>query len=210
MAFENQPVTELRVPDNAGVDASGAVNPGLVVTTTIPAELVSWYGVTPAAAQFYYGADPDVYWFDLVFSTIRIHGYVYQNAEIRELYREPLSSPPTDTGVFTVPPLARFQSGVTLDSWLDVAGNLNARGVVYSVAYSGTTDASGFLTVTHGAPWTPIGGWFITTNPAGSFAQAWGIDNIGVTTCRLRFTATNAATGPLVSTAVSGRLFLIK
>lgn len=79
---------------------------------------------------------------------------------------------------------------------------------VYSTAYSGTTDASGFLTVTHGAPWTPVAGWFITTNPASSFAQAWGIDSFNATTCRLRIA--NANGGALASSAVVGRLFLMK
>lgn len=79
----------------------------------------------------------------------------------------------------------------------------------YSVAYSGTTDANGFLTVTHGAGFTPAGGWAATTNPASSFAQFWGIDTIGATTVRLRFTSA-AALGALASTAVQGRLFLVR
>lgn len=94
------------------------------------------------------------------------------------------------------------------DDSLEVGGSINASGIVYSVAYSGTTDGSGFLTITHGAPWTPVAGWAITTNPASSFAQVWGIDNIGATTCRLRIA--NANGGALASSAISGRLFLIK
>lgn len=108
-----------------------------------------------------------------------------------------------------------YADQLSINGPVDVTGKANflgavdGPGIVYHTAYSGTTDASGFLTVTHGAPWTPTAGWFITTNPAGSFAQAWGIDNIGATTARLRFTST-AATGALASTAVSGRLFLVK
>lgn len=79
----------------------------------------------------------------------------------------------------------------------------------YSVAYSGTTDANGFLTVTHGAPFTPVGGWAVTTNPGASFALFWGIDTIGATTVRLRF-ANAGGDGPLVSLAATGRLFLVR
>lgn len=88
------------------------------------------------------------------------------------------------------------------------AARLNSL-AVYTVTYSGTTDASGFLTVSHGAPWAPTGGWYITTNPAASFAQPWGIDNITATQCRLRL-ANAAGTGALANSAVQGRLFLIK
>jgi hypothetical protein len=81
--------------------------------------------------------------------------------------------------------------------------------IPYSVAYSGTTDANGFLTVTHGAPFTPVGGWAVTTNPSSSFALFWGIDTIGATTVRLRF-ANAGGDGPLVSLAAIGRLFLVR
>lgn len=91
---------------------------------------------------------------------------------------------------------------------LIVDGALDAKGVVYSTTYSGTTDASGFLTVPHGQSFTPIAAWFINTNPAGSFAVAWGVDSIGDTTCRLRMSHANG--GALASAAVQGRLFLIK
>lgn len=92
---------------------------------------------------------------------------------------------------------------------LVVDGTITGPGVVYRTTYGGTTDASGFLTVTHGAPWTPGGGWFITNNPSNSFAQAWGVDNITATTIRLRF-ANVAGTGALASTAVAGHLFLVQ
>ena len=78
---------------------------------------------------------------------------------------------------------------------------------LYSTTYSGTTDGSGQLVITHGCPYTPTGGWAITTNPSTSFAGVWGIDSIGATTCRLRF-QNIAGTGSLNSTAVSGRLWL--
>lgn len=104
---------------------------------------------------------------------------------------------------------ATVDGGLSVGGTLTAPGGIDAAGVVYSVAYSGTTDASGFLTVTHGAPWTPTGGWAMTTNPASSFAQAWGIDSFTATTCRLRFTSV-ASTGALASTAVQGRLFLVQ
>lgn len=91
---------------------------------------------------------------------------------------------------------------------ITASGTINAKGVLHKTTYSGTTDANGFLTVTHGAPWTPTAGWFMTSNPASSFAQPWGIDTIGATTCRLRIA--NANGGVLVSAAVTGFLFLVK
>lgn len=80
-------------------------------------------------------------------------------------------------------------------------------GLIYTTTYSGTTDANGFLTITHGAPFTPTAGWAITSNPSGSFAAVWGIDTIGATTCRLRIQNVSS-TGALASTAVQGFLFL--
>lgn len=91
---------------------------------------------------------------------------------------------------------------------MTIPGTLAAAGVVYSIAYAGTTDASGFLTVAHAAGWVPAGGWAMTTNPNASFAQPWGIDTITSTSVRLRF-ANVASTGAAASTAVSGRLFLV-
>lgn len=82
-------------------------------------------------------------------------------------------------------------------------------GIPYSVVASGTTDANGFLTITHGAGFTPVGGWWVCTNPSSSPAQFWGIDTIGATTVRLRF-ASVFANAALASTAVQGRLFLVR
>lgn len=95
------------------------------------------------------------------------------------------------------------------DDSLIVTGTLDAHGVVFSATYAGTTDASGFLVFTHGAPWTPVAGWAITTNPSGSFAAVWGIDNIGASSARVRIQNVNG-TGPLASTAIQGRAFFIK
>jgi glucose/arabinose dehydrogenase len=98
---------------------------------------------------------------------------------------------------------------VTVGGTLTVTGTLIASGHISTTTYSGTTDASGFLTVTHGAGFTPVGGWAVTTNPSSSFALFWGMDTIGATTLRLRFMNASVA-GPLVSLAVSGRLFVVR
>lgn len=95
-----------------------------------------------------------------------------------------------------------------LDGTLEVTQPIDSTGIVKVVSVSGTTDSLGFLTVTHGQPWTPAGVWFISTAPATSFAQAWGVDTIGATTCRLRLASANG--GAYASAAVSGRLFLVK
>lgn len=86
---------------------------------------------------------------------------------------------------------------------------ISAPGQIVSLAYSGTTDANGFVTITHGQSFTPVGGWAVTTNPSSSFALFWGIDTIGATTVRLRFMNASVA-GPLNTLGVSGRLFLVR
>lgn len=91
-------------------------------------------------------------------------------------------------------------------AWVSFLGS--QPGSIFSTTYSGTTDASGLLTVTHGAGFTPAGGWAVTSNPTSSFALFWGMDTIGATTLRLRFMNASVA-GPLVSAAVVGRLHLV-
>jgi hypothetical protein len=88
-------------------------------------------------------------------------------------------------------------------------GTLVAKDAIFSTTYSGTTDVNGFVTVTHGAGFTPTGVWAVTTNPSASFALFWGVDNITSTQCRLRFMNASVA-GPLNGLAVSGRLFLVR
>lgn len=123
------------------------------------------------------------------------------------LYRSAADKLKTDDSLEVGGSVAALGDLSTLGN-LTVSGTVNASGIVYTAAYSGTTDASGFLTVTHGLGFTPVGVWGITTNPASSFAQVWGVDTIGATT--LRFRIANANGGALASTAVSGRLFAIK
>lgn len=98
---------------------------------------------------------------------------------------------------------------LTVPSDLTVGGKLIMPNAIWSAAYTGTTDASGFLIVTHGAGFTPTSGWAFTTNPASSFAQPYGIDQLTSTTVRLRFGSV-AANGALVSTAVAGRVFVVR
>jgi hypothetical protein len=93
-------------------------------------------------------------------------------------------------------------------AWVQMTTN-QTNGVV-TITVSGTTDASGFLTVTHGLGFTPsLGGWFLNTNPASNFAVLWGMDTIGATTLRCRFMNASTA-GALNAGAVSGRLYVLR
>lgn len=110
---------------------------------------------------------------------------------------------------------ATLDGNLTLGANLTVPGNLTVSGsiiasdYIHSVNFAGTTDGSGFLTVTHGAGFTPAGGWAIATNSASAFTQVWGIDSIGATTVRLRWCLITANTSAN-STAVTGRLFVVR
>lgn len=55
------------------------------------------------------------------------------------------------------------------------------------VSFSGTTDASGLLTVTHGLGFTPS--WVLAQNatPGSTYAIAWGTDSYTATTFRVRY-----------------------
>ena len=71
------------------------------------------------------------------------------------------------------------------------------------ISFSGTTDASGMLTVTHGLGFTPSMVIPINGNPSTNFPVCWGVDTIGATTFRIRFmnastagSAVSIATGP--------------
>lgn len=52
---------------------------------------------------------------------------------------------------------------------------------------SANTDASGFLTVTHGAPFTPTAALAIMRNPASYYACFWGSDLYTDKQLRMRF-----------------------
>lgn len=67
---------------------------------------------------------------------------------------------------------------------------------------SGTTDASGFLTVTHGLGFTPSMVLMQAGQPSTNFPVMWGVDNIGATTFRVRFM--NASTSGPANTIATG------
>lgn len=82
--------------------------------------------------------------------------------------------------------------GSTNMSWADVTDAFNGP-VIISI--SGTTDASGFLTITHGLGFTPSLVLIMNGNPNTNFPIVWGVDNIGATTFRARFMNASTAGG---------------
>lgn len=64
----------------------------------------------------------------------------------------------------------------------------------------GNTDASGFLTITHTAPFTPRAAIQFPRAIGTSWAIAWGVDQFSASGARTRWKAGNA-TGALVSQA---------
>lgn len=75
------------------------------------------------------------------------------------------------------------------------------------ITVSGTTDASGFLTVTHGLGWTPTAIFGMNGSPNSNFPVLWGVDTIGSTTFRCRFFNASSA-GAAVSIATGSQKFL--
>lgn len=82
--------------------------------------------------------------------------------------------------------------GSTNMSWAEASDAFNAP-VIISI--SGTTDASGFLTITHGLSFTPSMVLIMNGNPNTNFPIVWGVDNIGATTFRIRFMNASTAGG---------------
>lgn len=72
------------------------------------------------------------------------------------------------------------------------------------VNVTGTTDANGYLTVTHGLGFTPSAVFLMGLNPATSFCVLWGVDTIGSTTFRCRFLNASTA-GAAVSISVGNQ-----
>jgi hypothetical protein len=68
------------------------------------------------------------------------------------------------------------------------------------VSFSGTTNSTGFLTVTHGLGWAPNIVLPVNGNPGTNFPVCWGVDLIDATTFRVRFINASAA-GSAVSLA---------
>lgn len=81
--------------------------------------------------------------------------------------------------------------GTTSMVWARCADGQN----MVLVSFSGTTDASGFLTVTHSLGWTPRAVFPINQNPNTNFPVVWGVDNVTSTTCRIRFMNASTAGG---------------
>lgn len=80
-----------------------------------------------------------------------------------------------------------FKSTDTLGSTAMAWGrNLDAFNAVL-INITGTTDASGFVTITHGLPFTPSFVTIVNGSPGTVFPVMWGVDTIGATTFRVRF-----------------------
>lgn len=94
-----------------------------------------------------------------------------------------------------------FKSTDTIGSAMGWYRSIDASNLVV-VTYSGTTDASGFLTVTHGLGWAPNMVVPINGNPNSNFPICWGVDSITTTQFRIRFM--NASTAGGANTLATG------
>lgn len=73
--------------------------------------------------------------------------------------------------------------GTTGMSWYrDIDGSNMA-----TFTSGGTTNATGFVTITHGLPWTPSQVFHSNGNPSASFAVLWGVESITATNFSARF-----------------------
>lgn len=90
--------------------------------------------------------------------------------------------------------------GTTAMSWAEL---LDAFGAVV-ISFTGTTDSTGHLTVTHGLGFTPS--YVVTMNgtPDSNFPVMWGVDTIGATTFRVRFLNASTA-GPANAISVGSQ-----
>lgn len=71
-----------------------------------------------------------------------------------------------------------------------------------------TTDANGFVTVSHAAGFTPTAALISMRNPSGSFCAPWGADTFTPTQARLRFlTAAGDGAAPTLSTGTFTVIF---
>lgn len=66
----------------------------------------------------------------------------------------------------------------------------------------GTTNSTGFVTITHGLPWTPSQVLHSNGNPGATFAVLWGVDTITATDFVARFM--NASTAGALNTLSIG------
>lgn len=93
--------------------------------------------------------------------------------------------------------------GTTAMVWRRVLDGLNAA----IITFSGTTDASGFLTVTHNLGWTPTAVFAMNGSPASNFPVLWGADTFGTTTFRGRYFNANSP-GAAASMATGSQKYL--
>lgn len=94
--------------------------------------------------------------------------------------------------------------GSTAMSWLRVMDGFNA---AYISQNGGSTDASGFMTITHNLGWIPRMIFGMCANPSTKFPVLWGCDTINTTTFRARFMNASSA-GGLASLDIGSYVFL--
>jgi len=94
--------------------------------------------------------------------------------------------------------------GTTAMNWYRSLDGANA---VYLTQNGGSTDASGFMTITHNLGWAPRMIFGMQANPSTRFAILWGCDTIGTSTFRARFMNASTA-GGLASLDIGSFIFL--
>lgn len=90
----------------------------------------------------------------------------------------------------------------TLPSKLSTTASVNGKRIHRQDYIGGTTDATGFLTFTHSAGFTPTFVQVFSRTPSGSFAFCWGTDTYTATTVRARFM--HASTGGTYNSGATG------
>jgi hypothetical protein len=93
--------------------------------------------------------------------------------------------------------------GTTSMPWYRV---LDGSNVAY-LPWTGTTDASGLITVTHNLGWAPRMIFGMQGSPTSRFAMLWGCDTIGTTTFRARMMNASTA-GALASLDIGSFVFM--
>lgn len=94
--------------------------------------------------------------------------------------------------------------GTTAMVWRRVLDGLNSAIITIGVQ---STDASGFVTITHGLGWAPSAVFGMNSVPASTFPVLWGVDTIGTTSFRCRFMNASTA-GAAVSLSVQSQKLL--
>lgn len=78
------------------------------------------------------------------------------------------------------------------------------RSHIQTYASGGTTDASGFLTVSHTAGFVPRVVYVVNTNPGGSFAAYYGFDASVTTSSSVKLRFQHASTTGTYNSAATG------